>query len=326
MKENKIKILISAILTLAYVIGVLVYSYFKDGIFSKEKTENIIMIIEYSIYFISIIYGFVISLNKKIDLNKCKTGILIISILYFLSNIISGILCFTVYGSLDKIKKRELPVLEDIKEHSRLFYFIIFVICMILLMIVPNYIPKKFSFIVYIIIFLTSILSFKKRLKRDFSVFKEYFKEYFVLVLKTWGKALILMAIISLLIRSFTGITTSTNQELINQMFKKIPLFTILLTVIYAPISEELLFRGCFKEVFKNKILFILLSGFVFGLMHVIDDYSSVKELLYILVYGSLGSFLAAIYYKTNNIFANITFHFMQNTLSMLLLLLMSLT
>ena len=66
--------------------------------------------------------------------------------------------------------------------------------------------------------------------------------------------------------------------------------------MIYAPITEELMFRGIFRKFIKNKWLFIFISGLLFGAAHVLDDFQSIGELLYIFVYGSLGCFLAYVY------------------------------
>ena len=64
--------------------------------------------------------------------------------------------------------------------------------------------------------------------------------------------------------------------------------------------------------------LFIIISGVVFGFMHVIDDSKTLAEFSYVLVYSSLGMYMASLYYKTNNLFTNMSFHFMQNTLGLI--------
>ena len=140
-----------------------------------------------------------------------------------------------------------------------------------------------------------------------------------------FGISLAVMFVLSISIRLYTGISTATNQTNLMTTFGNKPLYIILLACIYAPITEELLFRGIFRKVFKNKYLFIILCGVIFGALHVIDDFQSTKELLYILVYSSLGIFLSSVYYKTNNIFTNMYFHFIQNTLAILVMFLTSL-
>ena len=94
------------------------------------------------------------------------------------------------------------------------------------------------------------------------------------------------------------------------------------MALILAPFMEELLFRGIIRKVFNNGYLFIIISGLIFGILHVIDDFKSPKELLYILVYSVLGFFMAGVYKKTNNIFTNMLFHFTQNALAVLAMIL----
>ena len=140
-----------------------------------------------------------------------------------------------------------------------------------------------------------------------------------------FGLSFCVMFVLTLSIRLYTGLNNATNQTNLMDMFKTLPIYVILLACIYAPITEELLFRGIFRKIFNNKYLFIILSGIIFGALHVVDDFQSIKELLYILVYSSLGIFLGTVYYKTNNLFANILFHFMQNTLAILAMIILSL-
>jgi hypothetical protein len=266
-------------------------------------------------------------LKKDINLNNHNNGILLFSVLFLLTNFISGIFGFMEYSKLDskKKEKRELPNIE-LKEYTNKWLCLIgFIVCMILMFGVSNYLTGYQIIIEYIVIFLIMFLLFKNQLLHDFKIFKEYFKEYNSLVLKTWLKSLVVMMVLSLSIQLITNIQTSTNQDTLNQMFNKLPIFVIVLTTLYAPIVEELMFRGVFRKFLNKKYLFILTSGIVFGALHVIDDFQSVGELLYIIVYSSLGIFLSSLYYKTNNLCTNIYFHFIQNSFSVIGMLLLQL-
>ena len=89
-------------------------------------------------------------------------------------------------------------------------------------------------------------------------------------------------------------------------------------TVFYAPLSEELIFRRSFKDVFKNKYIYVLISGLVFGGMHVISSASSMSDFLYIIPYSALGIAFALLYYDTDNIFTTISMHSLHNLLSII--------
>ena len=189
--------------------------------------------------------------------------------------------------------------------------------------IIPLFVDNKILKYIYeVFIILTLIIIFRKDLKRDFKYFKEYFKEYSTVVYKYYFICLAIYWITFIAVKLYTGITTATNQAELNEAFASKPLFVTFMALVSAPFMEELLFRGIFRKVFNNKYLFIISSGLVFGILHVIDDFKSPKELLYILVYSILGFFMAGVYHKTNNIFTNMLFHFTQNALAILAMVL----
>lgn len=274
---------------------------------------------------IGVIEFFVLAYSKKIKLENHKLSLIIFSILFFLINIVSGILGFMSINIIgNKTKKRPLPELKIEHYYKDYVYIITFLLCMFIIFFLHNYMDNKLDILSKLFMILLNVFIFRKDIIRDLKYFKEYFKEYNSLVLRTYLKSLAVIFILSLSIRLYTGISNATNQETIVDMLKGRTLYTSILTIIYAPIIEEILFRGYFRKIINNKYLFILLSGFIFGILHVIDDYKTISELLYIFTYGSLGCFLAYIYYKTNNICCNIYFHFLQNFISVVLLLLIN--
>lgn len=74
--------------------------------------------------------------------------------------------------------------------------------------------------------------------------------------------------------------STVENQALIEELMASAPAMMIISTSIFAPIEEELLFRGAIGKVIKNKKVFILVSGLIFGLMHVTGSITLLLELL----------------------------------------------
>lgn len=63
---------------------------------------------------------------------------------------------------------------------------------------------------------------------------------------------------------------TSNNQELLELTFKSAPVLMTISGVILAPVVEELVFRGAIRRVIKNKMVFVIVSGLLFGLVHVL--------------------------------------------------------
>lgn len=63
------------------------------------------------------------------------------------------------------------------------------------------------------------------------------------------------------------SVDTSTNQEAIN----KLPIrLTFIMCILYAPVVEETIYRYCLKEIVYNKFLFVICSGLLFGMAHVV--------------------------------------------------------
>ncbi|MGX7245977.1 CPBP family intramembrane glutamic endopeptidase [Enterococcus quebecensis] len=106
------------------------------------------------------------------------------------------------------------------------------------------------------------------------------------------------------------------NQEILNKMIDIMPISMFFTIVIFAPLGEELIFRGIFFNYFftknskSNNLLVVLVSGLVFGLLH------EQNISLNLLVYASAGWILGFIYLYTKDIRYSIAFHFLNNFLS----------
>lgn len=92
----------------------------------------------------------------------------------------------------------------------------------------------------------------------------------------------ILASYISAILFFITGIEmeSASNQQTIEELLKSAPLIMIISSCLFAPIEEELLFRGALRKCVKNKKVFIACSGLIFGLMHVTDSIVFIFELL----------------------------------------------
>ena len=186
-----------------------------------------------------------------------------------------------------------------------------------------DYIPEKIIPIVMIVwnillIFLAIIIYFND-LKRDFKLLLNNFKQYFPFCLKYWGILLGLNLFCSIIVGIFSESVVSVNQETINSL----PLYyTIPASIIYAPIVEETIFRGVIRKLFKNNVLFVIVSALAFGFIHITSEPTLIMAVVHSLPYVSMGAVLAIVYVKTNNITASMTVHATQNTFSTILQLL----
>lgn len=181
----------------------------------------------------------------------------------------------------------------------------------------PNKITAKenlmlgiFNYIVLIIIY---VLMYKKDFISNLKDFKKQPNKIIDIGFKYWIIGLFFMVISNLiLIRLFPG-SSSNNEDAVQLYIQNFPILALISTSLLGPFIEEVVFRKTFKDMIKKPILFILISGILFGLMHVLGQASSVSEFLYFIPYAALGISFAWMYYKTNNFFAPCMMHFIHN-------------
>ena len=138
---------------------------------------------------------------------------------------------------------------------------------------------------------------------------------------KTWLViivALILVTLVNYATLPFMKPTNSNVEalELIGQNNMAILIF---FSLIVAPILEEVIFRGLFMNWFfvDRPLVAIIVSGIIFGYIHA--PFGPGTDWFYALSKILLGVVLAGVYYRTKNIKANITVHFLNNFLGVIL-------
>lgn len=188
-------------------------------------------------------------------------------------------------------------------------------------MVLYQLILSLFMFIILFIIYRKTIKEDYKKLKKTIgSNIKYIIKVFLIFIVVKYIVSLITVLIATLLKIDMNSIT-STNQELIEKFVKSAPLLMAISTAVLAPFYEETLFRLGFKKVLNKGVLFVLVSGFVFGLLHVFplsEGVTMTMGIIQSISYITMGIFLAYIYNKSDNIFISIGVHFLNNLLSVL--------
>jgi membrane protease YdiL (CAAX protease family) len=121
------------------------------------------------------------------------------------------------------------------------------------------------------------------------------------------GAYFVFAALYSLLI-------TPPEQEDIAEAFGPLPV-QILLIVIAAPLSEELLFRGYLFGGLREKLSrwpAALIAGAIFGALHALTGISAVPQLI------AFGVILCLLYEKTGSIVPGIILHLLNNSAALL--------
>ena len=210
------------------------------------------------------------------------------------AGIIRLLLCFIIFYFAGYLILIPLDLLKiDYNSNETLYYIVLFSV----------------NLLRAVLIFL---LHFKD-LKKEFKSFKSNFWEYSDVAVKYWLVGIAVMAVTNVLISLLTPSKMAVNETEVRSMISSAPIISLLLTTITAPVSEELIFRKSFRDVFHDKYKYIIISGVVFGAMHVVTSYSSLFDLLYIIPYSSLGIAFACICYKTKNTFPSMLVHAIHN-------------
>ena len=107
-----------------------------------------------------------------------------------------------------------------------------------------NLINKEILYIlVYLSLAITFIIYNKKDMINDLKNFKENYKDILKTTFNYWLKGLFIMIISTLIINIIRIPVNTTNQESNIEMLQTMPIAEILIAVLFAPITEELVFR-----------------------------------------------------------------------------------
>jgi len=323
MAEKKSYLKIACLLELIYLVISLIYSifYIKN---TEEVLANIFMIL-ISFKILTMMYSESKKTLKELKQNRIK--VTLCSIWMFMDCIIPGILGFIFLKQFKTKKDLKLPVIKENKKTIRTYVNSVLTILMFIFIMFVLPLFKFFevipTYVIYIIILFVTLLLNYKDLKEKFIIFIKNIKSYIPFVIKRYFIMLGVMFLVAIPIVLINGGEVAENQQVLNELFKVSPIFMLLLTVLYAPLVEESVFRLSIGKLINNKITFVIISGFLFGLMHVIDDFNTIKDFLYVFQYSALGCCLAKAYYDSKNIFVSISMHFIQNFLASLLILLL---
>lgn len=198
------------------------------------------------------------------------------------------------------------------------------------------------NFATYIVTAVALIPIVFKEIKVDYAQYKTEKKFY----LGWWGKGILIMYALIFLTNILSNIFSmgldtdgiSENQAIIDKIMSSgvgNMLLMGLVTVILAPIIEEIVFRKCLFGIFKkNTMLTVIISTFIFAGIHVIpacitilgnmvQNQATVIDLYleFICIFGYLGQAFAIsfVYYKSKqNIIPCILIHFTNNFIAFL--------
>lgn len=182
------------------------------------------------------------------------------------------------------------------------------------------YISVLLSLLMYTVLVM---LVFFSEIKQEFIIYKNNLKKCLDSGFKYWLLGLVIMIVSNIIINFiiFRG-DIAANETLNRDQMLSSPLYyTLLSMAVLGPIIEELIFRKGTEKIFNKKIYYVILSGVLFGFMHVVADLSSLLNLLYLIPYGGLGVAFALMNYETKTVFTSIMMHMVHNFVICMILL-----
>lgn len=287
-EKNITKIEKNLFLILSAISIYIILFLMKGFIFSFFHIKNYSFIINFifQILIISISLCYLFSVKNKKDSKS----------IFF--NILLGILGMTSYFLLSSL---QVPILNLFGVNSNS----------------PQPI-KTISLILYsIFILIILVIINLKTLKKDIKDIKKNHKNYFYEYVKYWFFAILIMMFSNLIINFLNGGNIAGNEETIRTAFKVSPIYILFASIIFAPISEELVFRRSLKNIISSPIAFIITSGLIFGGLHVVGNIESWIDILYLIPYSVHGITFAYILQKTDNVLVPMGLHFMHNGIMM---------
>ena len=160
-----------------------------------------------------------------------------------------------------------------------------------------------------------------------YCVYKWYRKTPVSIAVSGFNRFIWLPALVwflSIVVQFFLPNDPSVNQQTATDLTLTQPLFSFFATVIFAPLIEELIFRGMLarylfpkQDSSKQTLLFLLVSSLIFALIHFPGD---VQQFF---VYFSLGFSLGLAYISRKDLVYSISLHALNNLVAFLMILML---
>ncbi len=176
----------------------------------------------------------------------------------------------------------------------------------------------------YVCIIIIIFLMYRKELINEWKKFTSKLGKNVDIAIKYYFIGLMGMMLFNIILNIFLKLGGPQNEKQVQSMIDASPILMLVCAGILGPITEELIFRKAFKNVFTKKWIFIIISGFVFGAMHIVGYFdNSPLEIFYLLPYGFLGGCLAVMDYEVDSVFPSISMHMLHNTVLTLISILL---
>lgn len=161
--------------------------------------------------------------------------------------------------------------------------------------------------IISIIFAIAITLIYRKSFANDFKDFSKNKWKYVKSILLNVLIIFIITIVTNLLLTLIFDIKeTSENDYSLRTMYKSSPIILLILTALYYPLVEGIVFRKTVREIIDKKWLFIIFSALFYFFFNVAYTSFTLNNILSSLCYFFIMLVLSNYYWKTNNLTASI--------------------
>ncbi len=161
---------------------------------------------------------------------------------------------------------------------------------------------KLIDIMLYLLYGLILIFLYKQVFISDFKDirknWKKLLKSMFISIILIFVSMVLINLIVSVL---FNVKETSENDYSLLNMFNENPIIIIVLTCVYYPLVEGIIFRKTVRDIIDKKWFFIIFSSLFYFFFNVVYTSLSFDNILASLCYITTMMIVSNLYWKTNN-------------------------
>lgn len=197
-----------------------------------------------------------------------------------------------------------MPKKKILKQSSNSLKSILIILSYFILPYLISFISDSYLFrcIFHILYFVILIFAYKNTLMKDIKNIKKDKKKS----IKIIASGVLLIFVVTILVNAVIGLIFNIKQIPENDyslmiLFNESPLFLMLLTCIYYPIVEGIIFRKTVRDIIDKKWVFIIFSSLFYFLFNILYTSMSFNTIMASLCYFTTMMILSYSYFKTNN-------------------------
>lgn len=155
---------------------------------------------------------------------------------------------------------------------------------------------------------------YRSTFKENLVDLKKNFKSRFLKGLKIFLIGFLCYILCNFLISSLNLFEYVPNDfETMYNIFEKNAILMFIISTFYYPIVEEIVFKKSFKDILKNKWLFIIVTGLINAVCNIILSINDPRDFIYLIPNAVFSMCFSYIYYETDNLIVPIIYRILYN-------------